>query len=118
MNQIRRIPVAAPVLDGNEKRYVVDCLDSTWISSSGAYIERFERAFADFCGVEHAVSCCNGTVALHLVLSALGIGAGDEVIVPTLTFVATANAVTYCGATPVFADSEPHTWNIDPSRLE
>ena len=96
----------------------MDCLDSTWISSSGKYIERFEAAFADFCGVKHAMSCCNGTIALHLALLALGIRSGDEVIVPTLTFVATANAVTYCGARPIFVDSEPDTWNINPTLIE
>ncbi len=112
------IPVAAPVLDGNEKEYVLDCLESTWISSSGKYLDRFEEAFAEFCGVKHAVSCSNGTTALHLALLALGVGPGDEVIVPTLTFVATANAVTYCGARPVFVDVEPETWSIDPAAIE
>ncbi len=112
------IPVAAPMLVGNEKAYVMDCLDSTWISSSGKYIEQFEQAFADFCGVRYAASCCNGTVALHLALLAFGIGPGDEVVVPTLTYVATANAVKYCGASPVFVDSDPETWNIDPALIE
>lgn len=112
------IPVAAPALVGNERKYVMDCLDSTWISSTGKYVDRFEQAFAKFCGVKHAVSCSNGTTALHLALLALGVGPGDEVIVPTLTFVATANAVTYCGARPVFIDSEPETWNLDPGLLE
>jgi perosamine synthetase len=114
----RFIPVAAPALIGNEKKYVLDCLDKTWISSNGEYIERFEAAFGEYCGVNHALSCCNGTAALHLALLALGIGPGDEVILPTLTFVATANAVRYCGATPVFADSEKFTWNIDPTKIE
>lgn len=114
----RIIPVAAPVLAGNERAYVDDCLDTNWISSSGAYVERFERMFADFCGVRHAVSCCNGTVALHLTLLACGIGSGDEVIVPDLTFVASANAVTYCGATPVFVDVDAQTWTIDTSLIE
>jgi perosamine synthetase len=113
-----KIPVAAPSLIGNEKRYVDDCMESGWISSAGKYIELFEARFAEFCGVKHAVACCNGTVALHLALVALGVVAGDEVIVPTLTFVATANAVTHCGATPVFVDSEPETWNLDPSQIE
>jgi perosamine synthetase len=112
------IPVAAPMLAGNEKKYVMDCLDSNWISSRGTYIERFENAFADFCGARHALSCTNGTTALHLALLALGVGAGDEVIVPTLTFVATANAVTYCGARPVMIDAEPRTWNINPCLIE
>lgn len=112
------IPVAAPVLAGREKEYVADCMESGWISSGGKYVELFEAAFAEFCGVRHAVACCNGTVALHLALLALGVGPGDEVIVPTLTFVASANAVTYCGARPVFVDSEPATWNLDPVQVE
>lgn len=118
MSKRQFIPVAAPVLVGNEKMYVLDCLESSWISSSGQYVERFERAFAEFCSVKHAISCCNGTAALHLALVALDVGPEDEVIVPTLTFVATANAVTYCGARPVFVDAEPETWNIDPALIE
>jgi perosamine synthetase len=98
------MPVAAPMLVGNEKAYVADCLESTWVSSTGQYIERFEKSFADFCGVKHALTCSNGP--------------GDEVIVPTLTFVATANAVHYCGARPVFVDAEPDTWNLDTSAIE
>jgi perosamine synthetase len=97
---------------------VLDCLESTWISSTGKYIEQFEAAFAEFCEVKHALSCSNGTTALHLALMALGVGPGDEVIVPTLTFVATANAVTYCGAHPVFVDADPQTWNINPALIE
>lgn len=112
------IPVAAPALIGSERDYVLDCLDSSWISSNGKYINAFETAFAQFCSVQHAISCCNGTVALHLALLALGVGPGDEVIVPTLTYIATANSVTYCGARPVFVDSEPETWNMDPALLE
>lgn len=114
----RRLAVASPVLNGNEKEYVLDCLESTWISSNGKYIAAFEEQFARFCGVKHALSCSNGTVALHLALMALEVGPGDEVIIPTLTYVATANAVAYCGATPVFVDSEPDTWNIDPTQIE
>ena len=112
------IPVAAPALIGNEKAYVLDCLESSWISSNGAYIERFETVFADFIGTRHALSCCNGTVALHLALLALDVRPGDEVIVPSLTYVASANAVMYCGAKPVLVDSEPETWNLDPARIE
>ena len=114
----RFIPVSAPTLAGNEKRYVMDCIESNWISARGKYVDRFEEAFARFCGVKHGISCTNGTVALHLALLALGIGPGDEVIVPTLTFVATANAVRYCGATPVFVDCESETWNMDLSLIE
>jgi len=113
----RFIPVAAPMLVGNERKYVLDCLKSTWISSNGEYLARFEDAFAKFCGVKHAIACCNGTAALHLALKSLGVGPGDEVIVPALTFIATANAVTYCAARPVFADSDPRTWNLDCTVL-
>lgn len=112
------IPVNNPVMDGNEKRYVLDCLDSSWISSSGKYIEKFEESFAKFCNARHAISCSNGTAALHLALLAVGLGPGDEVIVPTLTFIASANAVTYCGARAVFIDSDAETWNINPGLIE
>ena len=114
----RFIPVASPVLNGNEKAYVDDCIETGWISSCGKYVEAFERQFAAFCEVEHALTCSNGTVALHLALMALGVGPGDEVLLPTLTYVATANAVLYCGASPVFVDSDPRTWNMDVSAIE
>lgn len=110
-------PVSSPSLNGNEKTYVLDCLNSTWISSKGKYIEKFEEQLAQFCNTKHAIVCSSGTTALHLALLAHGVGPGDEVIVPTLTFVATANAVTYCGAKPVFVDIEPDTWNIDPNII-
>lgn len=112
------IPVAVPCLMGNEKKYVNDCLDTTWISSNGKYINEFEKAFADYNHIGQALSCCNGTVALHLPLLALGVKEGDEVIVPSFTYIATANAVRYCGATPVFADCLPDTWNIDPEDVK
>jgi len=107
-----KIPVYRPSLTGNEKNYVNDCIDSTWISSKGKYIGLFEDAFAKYVGVQYAASVCNGTVALHLALLALGIGEGDEVIVPTLTYIASVNAIVYTGATPVFVDSEIDTWQI------
>jgi len=111
------IPVAAPVMGEKELAYVTDCVRSGWVSSLGEYVRRFESGFAAYCGVSHGVATHNGTVALHLVLAALGIGPGDEVIVPALTFVATANAVRYTGATPVFVDSEEESWNIDPAAV-
>src|SRR6266478_2796390 len=114
----RKINVAAPVIGENEKRYVAECLDSTWISSNGRYIPLFEQNFARFCGVKHAIATNNGTTALHLALVALDIGLGDEVIVPTLSFVASANAVRYCGATPVLIDCDEETLNIDWREIE
>jgi len=113
-----RIHVAGPDLTGNEEAYVVDAIRSSWISSTGLYVERFEREFADLCGTRAAISIANGTSALHLALLALGVGPGDEVIVPSLTYIATANAVRYCGAEPVFADIEPETWCLDPNAVE
>ena len=104
---MERISVAHPKLAGNERRYVLDCLDTGWISSHGKYISAFEETFARFCGVKHAIATCNGTVALHLALVALGVAAGDEILIPTVTYIATANAVRYCGATPVLVDVCP-----------
>lgn len=111
-------PVAQPVFEGNELRYVTDAVLSGWVSSAGSYITRFENEFAKFCKTKYAVACSNGTTALHLALLALGIGPGDEVIVPSLTFIATANAVRYVGATPVLVDVEPEYWQIDPASIE
>jgi perosamine synthetase len=112
------IPVAEPDLRGNEEAYVVQAIRSSWISSTGEFIDRFEREFAAMCGAYSAVGVCNGTVALHLALLGLGVRAGDEVLVPSLTYIATANAVRYVGAEPVFVDVDPDTWCIDPARLE
>jgi perosamine synthetase len=109
--------VAAPDLSGSEAAYVAECLRTNWISSKGRFIGEFEAAFARFVGCKHAVACCNGTAAMHAALLAAGLGPGDEVIVPSLTYVASANAVTYCGATPVFADSRPDTWCVDPDSV-
>jgi perosamine synthetase len=113
----RFIPVAEPLLTGNELAYVTDCVTSSWVSSIGKYIPRFEEEFARFCGTKHGIATSNGTTALHLALVVCGISPGDEVIVPSLTFIATANAVYYVGAKPVFVDSEPRTWNIDPDDV-
>jgi perosamine synthetase len=118
MKQRRQIAVSHPVLNGNEKTYVMECLDSTWISSIGRFIGLFEESVASFCGVRHAVACSSGTTALHLALLACGIGPGDEVIVPAVTYVAAANAVRYCGARPVFVDVEKDTGNLDPGLIE
>jgi perosamine synthetase len=107
-----RYPVSQPVLLGNEKSYVLDAIETTWISSNGPYINRFERALDEYLGLEGCLVTNNGTTALHLACLAMGLGPGDEVIVPALTYVASANAVAYCGARPVFADCDPGTWNL------
>ena len=112
-----RLPVAAPSFSGNELRYVTECVLTSWISSRGRFVSEFEQLFAKFVGVKHAIAVTNGTAALHLGLVLANVGPGDEVIVPTLTFIATANAVRYTGATPVFVDSEPRTWNMDPEDV-
>ena len=118
MSQAPRIPVAAPDLTGREEAYVVEAIRSTWISSTGAFVDRFEAEFAAACETRASIACCNGTVALHLALLALDVRPGDEVLVPSLTYIATANAVRYVGAEPVFVDVDPETWCIDPARLE
>ena len=112
-----KIPIYQPSLVGNEKKYVNDCLDSNWISSKGKYVSLFEQEFADYVNVNYATGVCNGTAALHLALLALGISTGDEVIVPTLTYIASVNAIAYTGATPIFVDSLPDTWQINPHEV-
>jgi len=112
-----RIPVYEPLIGDEELANVVAAVRSGWISSLGAFIPEFEREFAAFCGARHAIAVANGTAALHLALVAVGVGPDDEVLVPSLTFIATANAVRYCGATPVFVDADPTTWCIDAAGL-
>ena len=112
-----KIPIYQPDLSGNEKKYVNECIDTSWISSRGFFVNEFETRFATRIGIKHAVSVSNGTVALHLALMALGVGPGDEVIVPTLTYIASANSIAYTGATPVFVDSLRDTWQIDPEDV-
>lgn len=115
---MQRIPVASADLGGNEERYVLDALRSTWISSTGRYVDEFERSFARLSGTRTALGVANGTLALHLALLTMDLRQGDEVLVPSLTYVATANAVRYCGAEPVFVDVDPATWCIDPRLVE
>ena len=112
------IPVCEPYLNGRELEYVTDAVRTGWISSSGKYVTAFEEKFAEYCGVAHGVAVCNGTIALHLALLALGVGKGDEVILPTFTMIASAFAVCYTGAKPVFVDADPDTWNIDVTKIE
>lgn len=111
-------PISKPSITQLEIDYVTDAVKSTWISSLGPYIDRFESEFASFCEARFGVSVANGTVALHLSLVAQGIGPGDEVIMPNLSFVATANAVLHAGATPVLVDIEPFTLCMDPKKIE
>jgi perosamine synthetase len=111
-------PVAAPKFGDAELRYVSECVLTGWVSSVGKFVRRFESQFSEFCGTKFAITTSSGTAALHLSLVALGIGPGDEVIVPSLTFISTANAVVFTGATPVFLDSEFETWNMDTTTIE
>lgn len=112
-----KIPVYQPSLNGNEKKYVNECIDSTWISSKGKFVNQFETAFANYIDIKHATTVSNGTVALHLALLALGIAKDDEVIVPTLTYISSVNAIAYTGATPVFVDSLQDSWQIDSTDV-
>ncbi len=112
------IPVASADVSGNEEAYVAEAIRSSWISSTGPFLDRFESEFAELCGTRYALACSNGTTALHLALLGLGLRPGDEVIVPSMTYIATANAVRYCGAEPVFVDIDPETWCISPSEIE
>lgn len=112
------MPVCEPMLAGNELKYVTDAVSTGWISSSGKYVTDFETAFASYCGVKYAVAVSNGTVALHLMLVAAGIGNDDEVIIPSFTMASSAFAVCYTGAKPVFVDADRDTWNMDASKIE
>lgn len=112
------IPVWEPVLDGNEERYVLDCLETNWISSLGSYITRFEELFSSWCGASHGVACSSCTAGLHMSLVALGIGPGDEVIIPDFTLIVSANTVILAGGKPVLVDAEPRTWCMDPAKIE
>ena len=107
------IPVCEPTLDGNELKYVQQAVETNWISSAGGFIRDFEARFAEECGAKYGIACANGTVALHLALATLGLEPGDEVIIPAFTMIATINAVTYCGATPVLVDNELDFWQMD-----
>lgn len=112
------IPISEPSISELEIDFVTDAVKSTWISSLGKYIDRFEQEFATFCQSKYAVSVSNGTVAIHLALVALGIGEGDEVIMPDLSFIATANAVLHANATPIFVDIDPYNLCLDPTKIE
>jgi perosamine synthetase len=112
-----RVPVNEPLLDGNEKKYLDECIDTGWISSEGPFVNRFEEGFADKIGCRHGIAVCNGSAALDVAVVALGIGPGDEVIMPTFTIISCAAAVVRAGAMPVLVDVDPLTWNMDVARI-
>lgn len=116
-SSLGRYPVMEPLLNGKEKEYVIDCIDSNWISSQGAYVEKFETELSEICDVEFCISTSSGTTALHLALLALDIGVGDEVIVPNLTFGASVNSILHSGATPVLVDVASDDWNLCPQKI-
>ena len=111
------IPLCVPEIRGNEWNYVKECLDTNWVSSVGAFVDRFERELAAYAGTKYAVATCNGTAALHVALLMAGVQPDDEVLVSTLTFIAPANAVRYVGAWPVFMDAEAGYWQMDPGKV-
>ena len=111
------IPLSVPNISGNEWKYVKDCLDTGWVSSVGSYVNSFEEKVADYVGAHYAVATSSGTAALHVGLIACDVQPEDEIIVPTLTFVATVNAVKYCGAYPVFMDCDKDTLCLDVKKV-
>ena len=113
-----KIPLHAPVFAGNEKKYMLECVDSTFVSSVGKYVDQFEIMVREYTGAKHAVATVNGTAALHLALLLAGVQRDDEIITQAVTFVATANVITYCGAHPVFLDSDCETLGLSPKALE
>ena len=117
-NPPRRIPVCVPYLNGREAEYLNEAVTSTWISSRGKYLERFEKEFPAYVGVKYGTATCNGTLALHLAVKALNLGSGDEVILPSFTMIASAYALCYSGVVPVFLDCDPDDWNMRVDQLE
>jgi perosamine synthetase len=114
----RQIPLSYPTLGQKETDYLMDCVDTKWISSAGKYVGLFEQAFSRVAGTKHAITCSSGTAALHLALLGLELKPDDEVLIPALTFAACANAVVYCGGKPVFVDIDPAIWCIDADAIE
>ncbi|HEY5452587.1 MAG TPA: DegT/DnrJ/EryC1/StrS family aminotransferase [Polyangia bacterium] len=117
MSEDDRIGLSEPYLAGNARAYLEECLTTNFVSSVGPFVDRFERAFADYVGSRFAIACASGTAALHVAMRLAGVEAGDEVLVPTLTFVASVNPIIYQGATPVLVDAEATTWNADPALI-
>ena len=115
---MRFIPVNEPVINGNEKQYLIECIDTGWISSEGPYVKKLEKNMASYCGRKYAKAVCNGSVAIDVAVKALGIGVGDEVIMPAFTIISCANAIIRAGAKPVLIDADSKTWNMDVSQIE
>lgn len=111
------IPLSIPEICGNEWKYVKECLDTGWVSSVGPFVDRFECEVASYLGIGHAVAMVNGTAALHVALRAIGLQPDEEVLVPTLTFIAPVNAIRYCGGVPIFIDAHPDSWQMDPEKV-
>lgn len=112
------IPLSVPYLNGNEWKYVKDCLDTGWISSAGSYVTQFEEQIASFVGAKYGIACMNGTVGLHIAQLLAGVTSEDYVIAPNITFIATLNAIKYTGASPILIDVDPHSWQMDLNLLE
>src|SRR4051812_10898439 len=112
------IPLSVPVFSGNEWVYVKECIDTSYVSSVGSFVTRFERVFSEYIGDVHSVATVNGTAALHLALLVAGIGEGEEVIVSSMSFIAPANAIRYVGAWPVFMDADPDYWQMNPVQVQ
>ena len=112
------IPLSLPHLNGNEWKYVKDCLDTGWVSSAGAYVTQFENTVAEFAGAKYGVACVNGTAGLHLTMHMHDVKLGDHLLVPNITFIASANAASYTYANPIFVDVDPETWQLDLDLLE
>jgi len=112
------IPVNEPLLNGNEKKYLAECIDTGWISSEGPFVNRFERIFAEYIGVKHGIAVCNGTAALEVAMSAINLQPGDEVIMPTFTIISCALAIVRHGGIPVLVDVEPDTWCMDVNQVK
>src|SRR4030043_1454465 len=112
------IAVNEPLLDGNEEKYLIECIKTGWISSEGPFVKKFEKQFAETVGRKYGVAVCNGSAALDIAVAWLDIGVGDEVILPTLTIISCAAAIVRAGATPIVVDCDPETWNMDVRHLE
>src|SRR5512144_1040666 len=112
------IPVNEPLLNGNEKKYLAECIDTGWISSEGPFVQRFEEEMAETVGRRHGIAVCNGTAALEAAVAALELEPGDEIVMPAFTIISCAAAIVRCGCVPVLVDSDPVTWNVDMDKLK